>query len=109
MRRAIDETERRRAIQQRYNEEHGITPASIVKAIDEVMSSVYERDYVTVDRRREEEREYRTTGELHALIARLESEMKSAAANLEFEKAAALRDRLKRLRTRDLAPAGAEA
>jgi excinuclease ABC subunit B len=104
MRRAMEETGRRRALQQRYNEEHGITPASIVKAIDEVMSSVYERDYVTVAREPDETPEYRTVGELHALMARLEGEMKAAAANLEFEKAAALRDRLKRLRTRDLTP-----
>jgi excinuclease ABC subunit B len=103
MRRAIAETARRRTIQREYNEAHGITPSSIVKAIDEVMSSVYERDYVTVPRDRDERPEYRTTAELHALIARLETEMKAAAANLEFEKAAALRDRLRKLRTRDLA------
>jgi excinuclease ABC subunit B len=102
MRRAIEETDRRRAIQEQYNEEHGITPASIVKAIDEVMASVYERDYVTVARDRDETPEFRTRGELQALIGRLETEMKAAAANLEFEKAASLRDRLKRLRTREL-------
>jgi excinuclease ABC subunit B len=107
MRRAIDETERRRGMQQRYNEAHGITPASIVKAIDAVMSSVYERDYVTVPREREEQPEYRTMAELQSLIARLDREMKAAAANLEFEKAASLRDRVKKLRTRELAQEGA--
>jgi excinuclease ABC subunit B len=102
MRRAIEETRRRREKQEVYNREHGITPASIVKGIDDVLSSVYERDYLTVQVAREEREEYRTEVELHALIARLEREMKAAATNLEFERAAALRDRLKRLRTRDL-------
>jgi excinuclease ABC subunit B len=109
MRRAIEETERRRRLQEAYNAAHGITPASIVKAIDEVLASVYERDYVTVPAGGEEEPECRTTGELLALIARLESEMRAAARNLEFEKAAALRDRLRRLRTRELGTVGAGA
>jgi excinuclease ABC subunit B len=109
MRRAIEETERRRCLQEAYNAAHGITPASIVKAIDEVLASVYERDYVTVPAGGEEEPECRTTGELLALIARLESEMRAAARNLEFEKAAALRDRLRRLRTRELGTVGAGA
>jgi excinuclease ABC subunit B len=101
MRRAMDETRRRREKQEAYNLEHGITPASIVKAIDEVLSSVYERDYVTVQPDVPAE-EFRTEADLHALIGRLEREMKAAAQNLEFERAAGLRDRLKRLRTRDL-------
>jgi len=103
MQKAIDETSRRRTAQQRYNTEHGITPASIVKAVDTVLSSVYERDYVTVPMERDDAAEFKTTAELHALMAKLETDMKAAAANLEFEKAAALRDRLRRLRTRDLA------
>ncbi len=103
MRRALDETSRRRERQQAYNVEHGITPQSIVKAIDDVLSSVYERDYVTVPAEQAPDEEgARTHGELTALITRLESEMKQAAHNLEFERAAALRDRLKRLRARDL-------
>ncbi len=107
MRQAIDETERRRQIQEAYNQEHGITPASIVKDIDDVMSSVYERDYVTIPVARDEEVEqFRTQAELDARIATLEAEMKAAAANLEFEKAAAVRDRLKALRARDLGLAG---
>src|SRR6187401_271697 len=101
MRAAISETERRRALQTAYNEANGITPQSIVKAIDEVMSSVYERDYSTPPAR--ESREvFHTQAELDAEIARLNREMKSAAANLDFERAASLRDRLKTLRTRDL-------
>jgi excinuclease ABC subunit B len=107
MRQAINETERRRAIQEAYNLEHGITPASIVKDIDDVLSSVYERDYVTIPAVRDEEIEqFRTQAELDARISALESEMKAAAANLEFEKAAAVRDRLKALRARDLGLAG---
>jgi|TARA_B100000315_G_scaffold209518_2_gene205285 excinuclease ABC subunit B len=102
MRAALDETERRRNIQQAYNEAHDITPASIVKAIDDVMSSVYERDYVTVGRAAEETETFRTQGELDARIKELQGQMRDAAANLEFERAAGLRDTLKRLRTRGL-------
>src|SRR5829696_600456 len=99
MKMAIAETERRRVRQAAYNREHGITPASIVKSIDEVMSSVYERDYVTVPA---EGDTFRTQGELEAHVAALQTQMKAAAANLEFEKAAKLRDRIKQLKTRDL-------
>ena len=104
MRHAIDETDRRRAIQEAYNQEHGITPASIVKSIDEVMTSVYERDYVTVAP--DQQDEFRTHAELEAHITTLHTQMKAAAANLEFEKAATLRDRIKQLRSRELGLAG---
>jgi excinuclease ABC subunit B len=106
MRLAIAETDRRRQIQEAYNAEHGITPASIVKAIDDVLSSVYERDYVTIPVVREEEEQFRSQAELDARLASLEADMKAAAANLEFEKAAAIRDRLKALRARELGLAG---
>jgi excinuclease ABC subunit B len=102
MRTAIDETERRRTIQQAYNEAHGITPTSIVKAIDKVLSSVYERDYVTVGDESEEQESFRTQAELDARIKELQDQMRHAAANLEFEFAAQLRDALKKLRTREL-------
>jgi excinuclease ABC subunit B len=102
MRHAIAETERRRAIQLRYNVEHGITPASIIKAIDDVLHSVYERDYVTVPVVREERERFRSRAELVQHIGALEAEMRAAAADLDFERAATLRDRVKRLRTGDL-------
>jgi excinuclease ABC subunit B len=105
MKSAIAETERRRALQAAYNEEHGITPESVVRAIEDVMSSVYERDYSTPPMREPAET-FRTQAEIDAEIARLEREMKSAAANLDFERAAAIRDTLKSLRTRELGLTG---
>jgi excinuclease ABC subunit B len=101
MRACISETERRRAIQQAYNEAHGITPQSIIKQIDDVMSSVYERDYATPAPMIAER--FRTQAELDAYIAQQEAAMKAAATNLDFEKAAALRDKIKRLRNPELA------
>jgi excinuclease ABC subunit B len=101
MRQAIGETDRRRQIQEAYNREHGITPQSIIKSIDEVLTSIYERDYVTVPAGEDREM-FRTHAELEAHVGELQVQMKAAAANLEFEKAAALRDRIKQLRTREL-------
>jgi excinuclease ABC subunit B len=102
MKSAISETERRRALQSAYNEEHGITPESVVRAIEDVMSSVYERDYSTPPSVREPRDAFRTQAEIDAEIGRLELEMKSAAANLDFERAAAIRDTVKSLRSREL-------
>jgi excinuclease ABC subunit B len=102
IRTAIAETERRRAIQDAYNREHGITPASIVKAIDEVLTSVYERDYMGVPAVREDAEPYMSLAEIDARILQLNRDMKAAAANLEFEKAASIRDQIKRLRARSL-------
>ena len=98
MRRAIDETNRRRSIQEAWNAEHGITPASIVKAIDEVHRSVYDRDYLTVPVEHDPREAFRTEGELRAAVAREEAAMKAAAADLDFERAAALRDKVRKLR-----------
>jgi excinuclease ABC subunit B len=103
MRSAMAETGRRRKVQEAYNVEHGITPASIIKNIDDVLGSVYERDYVTVPKQEDERQRFKTQAELDAFLASLEKEMKAAAGNLEFERAAALRDRLKRLRNPALA------
>jgi len=99
---AIAETERRRAIQEAYNREHGITPASIVKGIDEVLGSVYERDYMAVPSVREAPEPFMSLADIDARIQQLNRDMKAAAANLEFEKAAAVRDEIKRLRARGL-------
>jgi len=104
MKSAINETDRRRARQAAYNEEHGITPESVVRAIDDVMSTVYEADYMTPTR--ETPGKFRTQAELDAEVARLELEMKSAAANLDFERAATVRDTLKTLRSRELGLGG---
>ncbi len=106
MRKAIGETDRRRAIQEAYNLEHGITPASIIKSIDAVMSSVYERDYVTVGMSADEGGQFTTQAELDAHVAGLQVQMKAAAVNLEFEKAATLRDRIRQLQSRELGLAG---
>jgi excinuclease ABC subunit B len=109
MKSAIGETERRRVLQAAYNEAHGITPESVVREIDDVLSSVYERDYVAAPSVREERETFRTQAELDAHIARLQSDMKAAAANLDFERAATLRDSLKALRTRELGLTGLSA
>jgi excinuclease ABC subunit B len=102
MRTAIGETERRRAIQEAYNREHGITPQSIVKQIDDVMSSVYERDYVTPAATLDGTERFHNQQQLDAYIASLQEQMRTAAANLDFEKAASLRDDIKRLRNPEL-------
>jgi excinuclease ABC subunit B len=102
MRMALSETKRRRVIQEAYNAEHGITPASIVKAIDDVLTSVYERDYVTVGGADGAEEPLLTRAQIEARITQLSQDMRAAAANLEFEKAAGIRDEIKKLRTRAL-------
>ena len=99
MRVALDEMQRRRTRQEAYNREHDITPTSIIKEIDNVLSSVYERDYVTVPVVREAEEEFATQTELDAHLRSLEADMRAAAANLEFERAAALRDRIRAFRS----------
>ncbi|OFW13698.1 MAG: excinuclease ABC subunit B [Acidobacteria bacterium RIFCSPLOWO2_02_FULL_67_21] len=109
MKTAISETERRRALQAAYNAEHGITPESVVRQIDDLLSSVYERDYTVGAGAGDGPDAFRTQAELDAEIGRLETEMKAAAANLDFERAASLRDRAKALRTRELGLAGSPA
>ena len=93
----LDETKRRRVIQNKYNEENNITPESIKKSISNVLSSIYEADYMTVPIAPQSKIVPATEEDLPALIAKLTKEMKQAAKNMEFEKAAELRDELKEL------------
>ncbi len=97
MERALEECRRRRELQLAYNREHGITPESVRKRIDDVLSSVYEMDYVTVPLAAEEEAPYRTPDEVEREIGRLRKRMLEAAASLEFEEAGRLRDEIRAL------------
>jgi excinuclease ABC subunit B len=101
MKRAVGETERRRVIQQEYNREHGITPQTIVKSIESTLVTAYEADYFKVPLELDSIEDY-TAANIEATIARLEHEMRAAAKNLEFERAAEMRDRIKYLRGREL-------
>jgi excinuclease ABC subunit B len=102
MRRAIGETQRRRGVQTAYNEEHDITPQSIKKALASPLVKVYEADYVTVPVAAEATEEYLSPQQLAAHIEQTRRAMKDAAAALEFERAAELRDRLHALEQRAL-------
>ncbi len=99
---ALGETARRRGVQEAYNAEHGITPESIRKNIGEILSSVYEKDYLAVPEVEESPAErFRTVEDIDKEIRVLEKQMREAAKALEFEKAAEIRDRVKRLRERE--------
>ncbi|HEX9742730.1 MAG TPA: excinuclease ABC subunit UvrB [Nitrospiraceae bacterium] len=102
MRQAMDETARRRSIQQTYNEAHGITPESVKKRIPELEYKMAEADYLDVPLAAEPVEEYARAGNLAQVIQRLEIDMKAAAKNLEFERAAGLRDRIRALKRKDL-------
>ena len=95
--RTLEETDRRRATQERYNVAHGITPRSIEKRISSLRESIWEQDYVTVPTAREKPEAEIPAHELATLIAGLRREMQGAAKALEFERAAALRDRIRAL------------
>ncbi|MBI4831644.1 MAG: excinuclease ABC subunit UvrB [Candidatus Lindowbacteria bacterium] len=103
MRKAIDETNRRRRIQGEFNKKHKITPTTIVKAMPKVLTSVYESDYVTVPLAAEKAADYVASGELPKMLEDLKREMKEAAEKLEFERAAELRDRIRELQQLELA------
>ncbi len=102
MNNAIAETNRRRKIQEEYNRKNKITPQSIKKRIDEVLTSVYERDYFDYTRISEDKDIYFSPQQRIQKMEKLEKLMKDAARNLEFEKAAKLRDELTKLKKREL-------
>lgn len=102
LRRALEETARRRAKQEAWNKEHGITPQTIRRDISSALQSIYEQDYVTVDALEGEDTAEFVGKDLKATIAELERKMRAAAADLEFETAARLRDEIKRLESLDL-------
>ncbi|MBI3596088.1 MAG: excinuclease ABC subunit UvrB [Nitrospirae bacterium] len=99
---AIQETERRRKIQLEYNQVHGITPETIKKGIPKTLYEISEADYVTVSAVAEEAEEYVPLNEIPQIIRSLEKEMRSAAKELKFEKAAELRDRIRKLKEMEL-------
>ncbi len=101
MRRALDETDRRREKQQAYNEEHGITPRSVISTIGESLVGIAEADYVDVTLEDGGVPEFTTQQALDKHIAGMETDMRNAAKNFEFEKAAKLRDSIKELRTKE--------
>jgi excinuclease ABC subunit B len=102
MRRAIGETNRRRAKQTAYNLEHNITPQSIVKSVDMQLAAIVEADYLTVPADDAALGEIANEEQLHQAIAQLETQMLEAAKKFEFERAAALRDRIRAMKLRDL-------
>jgi excinuclease ABC subunit B len=99
LKRAIDETNRRRKIQEEYNQKMGITPETIKSSIKDIAGSIYESDYWSIPLAAEEEETYAYDDES---LKRLEAEMKDAAKNLEFERAAAIRDRIKEIKMKML-------
>jgi len=102
MKRAIDETNRRREIQQRFNDENNITPESIIKPVDMTLVAIAEADYVKVPEEEIEEAVIDDPERLAETIAKLEAEMRDAAKKFEFERAAELRDKARELRAKVL-------
>ena len=102
MKRAMDESRRRRMLQLQYNREHSITPETIRKEIDTLLGSPYEADYVTVPMAEEAEAPYFSPDQMEAVIEELKDKMSKAAKNLAFEEAAMFRDRIKELERQEL-------
>ena len=106
MRRALDETMRRRTLQRAYNEANNIEPQSIIKPIDALLVAVAEADYVTVPLEPESEMESIPPEQMDKYLGELEQRMREAARKFDFKEAAAFRDRIKELRNRAVAGAG---
>jgi excinuclease ABC subunit B len=102
MRQAIGETNRRRAKQEAYNRENNITPQSIIKSVDMQLARIVEADYVTIPADDTVIGDITNEEQLQKAIVQLETQMREAAKNFEFERAAALRDRIRALKQRDL-------
>jgi excinuclease ABC subunit B len=109
MRRAIDETTRRRLVQVQYNDANGITPQSIIKPIDSSLVAIAEADYVTIPLESEEETAQMTPEQRSQYIVDLEERMREAAKKFEFEQAAQFRDKIKSLKIREMAEPGVTA
>ncbi|HEU5403746.1 MAG TPA: excinuclease ABC subunit UvrB [Terriglobales bacterium] len=101
MQKAMDETERRRAVQLAYNEEHGITPQSIVSRLDMSLAKIVEADYADISEQTDTLPEFKSQEDLDKFIARMEEEMRESAKRFEFEKAAKMRDQIRELRTKE--------
>ena len=104
MQRAIDETNRRREKQEAYNEEHGIEPRTIIRAINDSLATILKAEYADLTEELSptaEELTFNTQAELDTYIAKLETEMRESAKKFEFERAATLRDQVKELRTKE--------
>jgi excinuclease ABC subunit B len=101
MKQAIGETNRRREVQVAYNEEHGITPTSIIRSIDMSLAQILKAEYADLTDQDASVPEFKNQIELDAYISNLESDMREAAKKFEFEKAAKLRDLVKEMRTKE--------
>jgi excinuclease ABC subunit B len=99
---AISETNRRRKIQEAYNQEHGITPQTVKKSVRNIMASIYEADYLTIPAVSDVEEAYVPVKEIPLMIQKLKKQMKEAASRLEFEQAAEIRDKIIRLEATEL-------
>ena len=101
MKQAIDETSRRREVQRAYNDEHGITPTSIIRPTEMSLARILKADYADLTEDSDAMPDFRSQDELDAYIVNLESDMREAARKFEFEKAARLRDKVRELRTKE--------